>query len=41
MANRLSKRNFLKEADFETEDLLYLIDLAAHLKQARKARREP
>ncbi|MBO4683956.1 MAG: ornithine carbamoyltransferase subunit F, partial [Desulfovibrio sp.] len=41
MANRLYKRHFLKEADFKTEELLYLIDLAARLKQARKARREP
>lgn len=39
--NRLSNRDFLKEIDFTPEDLTYLLDLAASLKKAKKARREP
>ena len=39
--NRLQKRDFLKETDFTPEDLTYLLDLAANLKQAKKTRREP
>ncbi|WP_304473464.1 ornithine carbamoyltransferase [uncultured Desulfovibrio sp.] len=39
--NRLERRNFLKEVDFTPEDLTYLLDLAAWLKAAKKARREP
>ena len=39
--NRLQQRDFLKETDFTPEDLTYLLDLAANLKQAKKARREP
>ncbi len=39
--NRLSGRHFLKEIDFEPAELEYLIDLAARLKKAKKARREP
>ncbi len=39
--NRLSRRDFLKEKDFTPEDLEYLLDLAARLKAAKKARREP
>lgn len=39
--NRLKNNNFLKELDFSPEDLTYLIDLAAALKKAKKARREP
>lgn len=39
--NRLFKRNFLKETDFTPEELMYLIDLAAKLKKAKKARCEP
>ena len=39
--NRLERRNFLKEIDFTPEDLTYLLDLAAWLKAAKKARREP
>lgn len=41
MSNRLYQRDFLKEIDFTPEDLTYLLDLAAQLKQAKKARREP
>lgn len=39
--NRLFGRDFLKEADFSPEELVYLLDLAAWLKQAKKTRREP
>ncbi len=39
--NRLEQRDFLKEIDFTPEDLTYLLDLAAELKAAKKARREP
>lgn len=39
--NRLQNRDFLKELDFTPEDLEYLLDLAARLKAAKKARREP
>ena len=39
--NRLSGRHFLKEIDFTPADLEYLIDLAARLKAAKKARNEP
>ena len=41
MKNRLHQRDFLKEIDFTPEELTYLLDLAAQLKQAKKARREP
>ena len=41
MSNRLYQRDFLKEIDFTPEDLTYLLDLAAQLKQAKKVRREP
>ena len=41
MNNRLYHRDFLKETDFTSEDLTYLLDLAADLKRAKKARREP
>ena len=41
MENRLYKRHFLKETDFKAEELIYLIDLASRLKQAKRARREP
>jgi Ornithine carbamoyltransferase len=41
MSNRLYHRDFLKEIDFTPEDLTYLLDLAAQLKQAKKVRREP
>ncbi|MBD5538416.1 MAG: ornithine carbamoyltransferase [Desulfovibrio sp.] len=39
--NRLAGRDFLKEIDFTPEDLVYLLDLAARLKAAKKAGREP
>ena len=39
--NRLEQRDFLKEIDFTPEDLTYLLNLAAELKAAKKARREP
>ena len=39
--NRLYRKNFLKELDFAPADLEYLITLAARLKAAKKARREP
>ncbi|MDO5536013.1 MAG: ornithine carbamoyltransferase [Desulfovibrionaceae bacterium] len=39
--NRLSRRDFLKETDFTPEDLTYLLELAARLKAAKKAGREP
>ena len=39
--NRLHSRDFLKELDFTPEDLRYLLDLAAYLKAAKKARTEP
>lgn len=39
--NRLAGRHFLKEIDFSPEELEYLIDLAARLKAAKKARKEP
>ncbi len=38
--NRLYKRDFLKEIDFQPEDLLWLLDLAEQLKKARKEGRE-
>jgi ornithine carbamoyltransferase len=38
--SRLLNRHFLKLLDFTAEDLLYLLDLAARLKEAKKARRE-
>jgi len=38
--SRLLHRHFLKLLDFTAEELLYLLDLAARLKEARKARRE-
>jgi len=41
MSNRLYHRDFLKEIEFTPEDLTYLLDLAAQLKQAKKVRREP
>ncbi|MBQ9452290.1 MAG: ornithine carbamoyltransferase [Desulfovibrio sp.] len=41
MSNRLYKRDFLKESDFTPQDLIYLLDLAGNLKQAKKKRREP
>ena len=40
MSNKLYQRDFLKETDFTPEELTYLLDLAAQLKQAKKARRE-
>ena len=39
--SRLTNRHFLKETDFTPEDFLYLLDLAAALKKAKKERREP
>lgn len=39
--NRLKNRDFLKEIDFTSEDLTYLLELAASLKKAKKARQEP
>src|SRR5450756_374614 len=33
-------RSFLKEVDFTKEEFTYLVDLAAELKAAKKARRE-
>lgn len=39
--NRLYRRHFLKETDFTPDELRYLLDLAARLKKAKKARREP
>ncbi len=39
--NRLHRRDFLKETDFTPEDLMYLLDLAARLKAAKKAGCEP
>ena len=39
--NRLAGRDFLKEIDFTPDDLVYLLDLAARLKAAKKAGREP
>lgn len=41
MSNKLYQRDFLKETDFTPEELTYLLDLAAQLKQAKKTRREP
>ena len=41
MSNKLYQRDFLKETDFTPEELTYLLDLAAQLKKAKKARREP
>lgn len=41
MSNKLYQRDFLKETDFTPEELTYLLDLAAQLKRAKKARREP
>ena len=41
MSNKLYQRDFLKETDFTPEELTYLLDLAAQLKQSKKARREP
>jgi ornithine carbamoyltransferase len=41
MSNKLYQRDFLKETDFTPDELTYLLDLAAQLKQAKKARREP
>ena len=38
--NRLYNRYFLKEIDFQPEDLLWLLDLAEQLKKARKEGRE-
>ena len=38
--SRLLNRHFLKLLDFTAEDLLHLLDLAARLKEAKKARRE-
>ena len=38
--SRLLNRHFLKLLDYTAEDLLYLMDLAARLKEAKKARRE-
>ena len=38
--SRLLNRHFLKLLDFTAEELLYLLDLAARLKSAKKARRE-
>jgi ornithine carbamoyltransferase len=38
--SRLLNRDFLKLLDFTAEDLLYLLDLSARLKKAKKARRE-
>ena len=39
--NRLFRRDFLKETDFTPDELTYLVDLAARLKAAKKAGREP
>ena len=39
--SRLTNRHFLKETDFTAEDMLYLLDLAAALKKAKKEGREP
>lgn len=39
--NRLFGRDFLRESDFTPDDLIYLLDLAAWLKQAKQSRREP
>src|SRR3954452_17013470 len=36
-APSLKGRNFLKELDFNADELLYLLDLAAQLKAAKKA----
>ena len=36
----LHGRHFLKETDFTVEEWLYLLDLAAELKAAKKAGRE-
>ena len=38
MSNRLYHRDFLKEIDFTPEDLTYLLDLAAQLKQAAEGK---
>jgi ornithine carbamoyltransferase len=38
--SRLLNRHFLKLLDFTAEELLYLLDLAARLKEAKKARKE-
>ena len=38
--SRLLNRHFLKLLDFTAEELLHLLDLAARLKEAKKARRE-
>ncbi|MDR0239427.1 MAG: ornithine carbamoyltransferase [Deltaproteobacteria bacterium] len=38
--SRLLNRHFLKLLDFTAEELLHLLDLAARLKSAKKARRE-
>jgi ornithine carbamoyltransferase len=38
--SRLLNRHFLKLLDFTAEELLYLLDLSARLKKAKKARRE-
>jgi len=38
--NRLLNRHFLKLLDFTAEELLYLLDLAARLKNAKKDRKE-
>ncbi|MCR5563887.1 MAG: ornithine carbamoyltransferase [Desulfovibrio sp.] len=38
--NRLHGKDFLKELDFEPEDLTYLLDLAARLKKDKKAHAE-
>ena len=39
--SRLTNRDFLKETDFTSEDLIYLLDLAAALKKAKQEKREP
>ena len=38
--SRLLNRHFLKLLDFTSEELLYLLDLSARLKKAKKARKE-
>jgi ornithine carbamoyltransferase len=38
--SRLLNRHFLKLLDFTAEELLYLLDLSARLKEAKKARQE-
>jgi len=41
MENRLYKRHFLKETDFEAEELIYLIELAAASSRPRRPAGSP